>query len=75
MVAAAGAIAASAILHSENGPVAQAVLHGKNPSTLVLDVAFVAFVVGSDLVRRRTGRAGVCYRARRCFSPGWRSIP
>ncbi|MGA2530397.1 MAG: lysylphosphatidylglycerol synthase transmembrane domain-containing protein [Acidimicrobiales bacterium] len=52
VLAAAGAIAASAIWHSEHGPLAQAVLHGKNPSTLVVDVAFVAFVVGSDLVRR-----------------------
>jgi uncharacterized protein (TIRG00374 family) len=51
-VAAAGSIAATAIWHSEHGPVARAVLHGKNPSTLVVDVAFVAFVVGSDLVRR-----------------------
>ena len=52
LAAAAGAIAASAVWRSEHGPVAEAVLHHKNPTTLVVDTAFVAFVVGSDLVRR-----------------------
>jgi uncharacterized protein (TIRG00374 family) len=52
VTAAAGAIAASSIWHSEHGSVARAVLHGKNPSIFVLDTALVAFLVGSDLVRR-----------------------
>ena len=49
--AAASVIAASAVWGSEHGSVAEAVLHHKNPSTLVIDTAFVAFVVGSDLAR------------------------
>jgi uncharacterized protein (TIRG00374 family) len=52
LVAAAGAIVVSSIWHGEHGPVAQAVLHHKNPSTFVIDTAFIAFLVGSDLVRR-----------------------
>ena len=52
VVAAAGAIVMSIIWHSEHGPVAQAVLHHKNPSTFVIDTAFIAFLVASDLVRR-----------------------
>ncbi len=51
-VAAAGAIAAASIWHGQHGPVAQAVLHGRNPTTLVIDTAFIAFLTGSDLVRR-----------------------
>ncbi len=51
-VAAAGAIAAASIWHGQQGPVAQAVLHGRNPTTLVIDTAFIAFLTGSDLVRR-----------------------
>ena len=52
VAAAAGAIAASAVWHSEHGAIARAVLNRKNPSTFVIDSAFVAFVVASDLVRR-----------------------
>jgi uncharacterized protein (TIRG00374 family) len=52
VVAAVGAIAATSVWDSEHGSVSQAVLAGKNPSMLVINTAFVAFVVGSDLVRR-----------------------
>ncbi|MGA3216103.1 MAG: lysylphosphatidylglycerol synthase transmembrane domain-containing protein [Acidimicrobiales bacterium] len=52
VVAAAGAIAASAVWKSEHGHVSQALLHGRNPSTFVVDTAFIAFVVASDLARR-----------------------
>src|ERR1700722_19794241 len=37
--AAVAAIVLTSILHSEHGPVAVAVLHGKNPSIFVVDVA------------------------------------
>lgn len=50
--AALAAITASSIWRVEHGSVAQAVLHQKNPSTFVVDTAFIAFLVGSDLVRR-----------------------
>ncbi len=49
---AAAAIAASTVWRAENGAVERAVLHGSNPSTFVVDTAFVAFVVGTDLTRR-----------------------
>jgi glycosyltransferase 2 family protein len=51
-LAAALAIVAATIWHGEHGSVARAVLHGSNPSILVLDTALIAFVVASDLVRR-----------------------
>jgi glycosyltransferase 2 family protein len=49
---AAGAIAASVAWHVERASVARAVLHGHNVTPFVVDTAFIAFVVGSDLVRR-----------------------
>lgn len=49
---AAAAIAASTVWRAENGAIQRAVLHGSNPSILVVDTAFVAFVVGTDLTRR-----------------------
>jgi glycosyltransferase 2 family protein len=49
---AAVAITASAAWRAENGTVERAVLHGSNPSIFVVDTAFVAFVVGTDLTRR-----------------------
>ena len=52
LAAAAGAIAASAVWQIEGGVVARAVLHGQNAAPFVLETAFVAFIVGSDLVRR-----------------------
>lgn len=52
VVAAAGAIAVSTVWHIDRGLVALAVLHGQNAAPFVLETAFVAFIVGSDLVRR-----------------------
>jgi uncharacterized membrane protein YbhN (UPF0104 family) len=49
---AAAAVAASTVWRAENGAVERAVLHGSNPSIFVVDAAFVAFVVGTDLTRR-----------------------
>jgi glycosyltransferase 2 family protein len=53
---AAGAVVATivavSIWHGEHGSVDVAVLHGKNPSILVIDTALVAFLVASDLGRR-----------------------
>src|ERR1700722_19836229 len=49
---AAAAVAASAAWRPENSAVERAVLHGSNPSIFVVDTAFVAFVVGTDLTRR-----------------------
>jgi glycosyltransferase 2 family protein len=49
---AAATFAASAVWRAENGAVERAVLHGSNPSIFVVDTAFVAFVVGTDLTRR-----------------------
>ena len=49
---AAAAIAATSIWDAEHGAVQAAVLHGKYPAMFVLDTAFVAFVVASDLSRR-----------------------
>lgn len=51
VVAAAAAVIACTIWHFERGAISQAVLHGKNPSTFVIDCAFIAFLVASDLVR------------------------
>jgi glycosyltransferase 2 family protein len=50
--AGAGAVAASVAWHVERASVARAVLHGHNVTPFVVDSAFLAFVVGSDLVRR-----------------------
>jgi uncharacterized membrane protein YbhN (UPF0104 family) len=52
VVAGAAMITAWSIWNAENGVVAHAVLHGKNPTMLVVDTGYVAFVVGCDLVRR-----------------------
>src|ERR1700735_1245061 len=49
---AAAAFVAAAVWRAENGAVEHAVLHGSNPSIFVVDAAFVAFVVGTDLTRR-----------------------
>jgi glycosyltransferase 2 family protein len=49
---AAAAVAAAAVWRAENGTVERAVVHGSNPSMFVVDTAFVAFVVGTDLTRR-----------------------
>ncbi len=51
-VGAAAALIASVIWRAENATVEHAVLHGSNPSIFVVDAAFVAFVVGTDLTRR-----------------------
>jgi len=52
LAGAATAIIASAIWRAEHATVQHAVLHGSNPTTFVVDAAFVAFVVGTDLTRR-----------------------
>ena len=52
LAAAAVATVAWVIWRTEGGAVAQAVIHGKNPSMFVVNTAFVAFLVGSDLSRR-----------------------
>jgi glycosyltransferase 2 family protein len=49
---AALAVAATAVWRAENGAIQRAVLHGSNPFIFVVDTAFVAFVVGTDLTRR-----------------------
>ena len=51
-VAAGTAIVASIVWHIEHGTVEQAVLQGKNSTTFVIDIAFIAFLAASDLVRR-----------------------
>jgi len=48
----AAAIVASVVWRVECGAILHAVLHGSNPSTFVVDTAFVAFAVGTDLARR-----------------------
>jgi uncharacterized membrane protein YbhN (UPF0104 family) len=48
----AAAIAASSIWRAEHATIDRAVLHGSNPSLFVVDTAFIAFVVGTDLARR-----------------------
>jgi uncharacterized membrane protein YbhN (UPF0104 family) len=52
LVGAAGALTASSIWGAEHGAVERAVLHHSNPSIFVVDTAFIAFVVGTDLTRR-----------------------
>jgi glycosyltransferase 2 family protein len=51
LAGAAAAIVASVVWRAEHAAVQRAVLHGSNPSTFVVDTAFVAFVVGTDLSR------------------------
>jgi uncharacterized membrane protein YbhN (UPF0104 family) len=51
LAGAAAAVVATVIWRIENATVEHAVLHGSNPSTFVIDTAFVAFVVGTDLSR------------------------
>ncbi len=50
--AAAAAIVVWIVWRVENGAVAHALIHHKNPSMFVVDSAYIAFLVGSDLVRR-----------------------
>jgi uncharacterized membrane protein YbhN (UPF0104 family) len=52
LTAAAAAIIVWIVWQAQNGAVAHAVIHGKNPSMFVVDSAYVAFLVGSDLARR-----------------------
>lgn len=52
VVAAAVMIVTASVWHGEHGSVARSVLHGSNPSILVLDTALISFLVASDLVRR-----------------------
>jgi uncharacterized membrane protein YbhN (UPF0104 family) len=52
LAGAATAVVASAVWRAEHAAVQRAVLHGSNPVTFVVDTAFVAFVVGTDLSRR-----------------------
>jgi uncharacterized membrane protein YbhN (UPF0104 family) len=52
LVGAAGALIASSAWRAEHGAVERAVLHHTNPSLFVVDTAFIAFVVGTDLTRR-----------------------
>jgi glycosyltransferase 2 family protein len=51
-VAAGTATVASIVWRLEHGTVEQAVLQGKNSTTFVIDIAFIAFLAASDLVRR-----------------------
>jgi uncharacterized protein (TIRG00374 family) len=51
LAGAAAAVIATIIWRIEHAAVERAVLHGSNPSTFVVDTAFVAFVVGTDLAR------------------------
>jgi uncharacterized membrane protein YbhN (UPF0104 family) len=52
LAGAAAAIAATTVWRAEHGAVLHAVFHGENPSMFVIDTAFVAFDVGTDLARR-----------------------
>jgi glycosyltransferase 2 family protein len=52
LAGAAAALIASTVWQGEHAAVEHAVLHGSNPSIFVVDAAFVAFVVGTDLTRR-----------------------
>ena len=45
------AVIATVVWRLENATVERAVLHGSNPSIFIVDTAFVAFVVGTDLSR------------------------
>jgi glycosyltransferase 2 family protein len=49
---AAVAVAATVAWRAENGAIERAVLHGSHSFIFVVDTAFVAFVVGTDLTRR-----------------------
>ena len=51
LAGAAAAVIATVIWRTENATVERAVLHGSNPSVFIVDTAFVAFVVGTDLTR------------------------
>ena len=51
LVGASAAVVATVIWRIENATVERAVLHGSNPSIFIVDTAFVAFVVGTDLSR------------------------
>ena len=53
VLAGAGAATITVVIwRTQHGAVEQAVLHGSNPSTFVVDTALVAFAVGTDLTRR-----------------------
>ncbi|MGZ4433805.1 MAG: lysylphosphatidylglycerol synthase transmembrane domain-containing protein [Trebonia sp.] len=52
LAGAAVAVIASVVWRAGHGAIEHAVLHGSNPSIFVVDTAFVAFVVGTDLARR-----------------------
>jgi uncharacterized membrane protein YbhN (UPF0104 family) len=51
-LSAAASLMAATVWNDERGTVDRIVLHGSNPSILVYGCAFVAFLTGSDLVRR-----------------------
>jgi glycosyltransferase 2 family protein len=51
-ITAIATIIATSALHSEDGVVAHAVLHGRNPTVFVVDATVIAFLVVSDLARR-----------------------
>jgi uncharacterized membrane protein YbhN (UPF0104 family) len=51
LAGASAAVIATVIWRIENATVERAVLHGSNPSVFIVDTAFVAFVVGTDLAR------------------------
>src|SRR6201996_2421552 len=51
LAGASAAAIATVIWRIENATVERAVLHGSNPSIFIVDTAFVAFVVGTDLAR------------------------
>jgi uncharacterized membrane protein YbhN (UPF0104 family) len=51
LAGAAAAVIATIIWRIDHAAVERAVLHGSNPSAFVVDTAFVAFVVGTDLAR------------------------
>jgi hypothetical protein len=51
LAGAGAAVIATVIWRVENATVERAVLHGSNPSIFIVDTAFVAFVVGTDLAR------------------------
>jgi uncharacterized membrane protein YbhN (UPF0104 family) len=52
LAGAAAAVIASGVWQAGHGAMEHSVLHGNNPSMFVVDTAFVAFVVGTDLARR-----------------------
>jgi glycosyltransferase 2 family protein len=52
VAAIAAAVVAWTIWRIENGAVAHAMIEHRNPATFVVDTSFVAFLVGTDLVRR-----------------------